>query len=654
MKTNITTLLLALAIFAGGMNFPVGADVPHDISAATQLTPGSDNSRQEYALDGAVNDLTLSNDAAARQHARELLQSTLAATTDNPTRAFLLTELNKLATSADFPLYRTLLADPYLGQTALKGLCTMKGIDAEAVRLVNKSRVPDARLAYLAYYRRLPGVEKQLLKWAKSADKAAAAAAVNALTVCGSAKSIATLREADTDAYLQLLANLGADKNVMAEAEKLLASDNSALRCAGLKLLMANGGVDSARIRTILSDNDPALRATLLGNLPATAQQQIADAYPTATDAARVDILNWLGDNHVEAQKNLICTAVASQSAPVACAAIEAAGKIGGNDALITIIGRMGDSATADAARYALQCFNGDISAGILGALGSDNPLTLGNALALASERRMRDAYPAAIRLASSADAGVAAAAVKALAGVSAPDNFPQLAAMLREAAPDRIDDTRNAAAASIASLDAASRLSIIKAGMEGYAEPWRFYPMLAHTNTPEAVAIISEGYKAAPEGAVDAMLMVSAPAAIEPVFALASDEKAPRRDDLIRHYTRLVSATDDDHAQKYTRLGRAFELTPGDDALRELVAALGKLPTGESLKCTARYLDNDATAATAAWSASAILKANPALLADADNRATAQKAIDRFLVEKEKGNADAGYAADMLRGLLN
>ena len=154
MKTNITTLLLALAIFAGGMNFPVGADVPHDISAATQLTPGSDNSRQEYALDGAVNDLTLSNDAAARQHARELLQSTLAATTDNPTRAFLLTELNKLATSADFPLYRTLLADPYLGQTALKGLCTMKGIDAEAVRLVNKSRVPDARLAYLAYYRR--------------------------------------------------------------------------------------------------------------------------------------------------------------------------------------------------------------------------------------------------------------------------------------------------------------------------------------------------------------------------------------------------------------------------------------------------------------------------------------------------------------------
>lgn len=154
-----------------------------------------DNSKAEYAIDGIVNYVSASGREELRQPVHDALVNALSHANGQDNKLFILSQLNKIATAADFNLYKELLSDKNLAHLVIAGLCHIPGIDSQLTSLINNTSVPSADLAYIAYFRKLGGVEPALTAWAASDDKATKSAALNALSVCGSTASIKTLKK---------------------------------------------------------------------------------------------------------------------------------------------------------------------------------------------------------------------------------------------------------------------------------------------------------------------------------------------------------------------------------------------------------------------------------------------------------------------------
>ena len=261
---------------------------------AGMLKPAATNQNAtfEYAIDAIVSYVTREDKAALRQGVHDGLVAGLKKSTDKPNTAFLITQLNKLATPADTDLYVSYLSDPYLKHYAVIGLSLIPGIDDTAVALINNAAEPDSDLAYLAYFRKLAGAEATLLKWAESNDPKVREAVNNALAVCGTNASIKTLQKAAkavkfgndptaaTNSYLRLLSRLGNDKSAMAAAKELTKCANRAARCAGLDIILKADGANATKnILDALKDKDIQYRNTAMLDAQAVAGDGIFDIF---------------------------------------------------------------------------------------------------------------------------------------------------------------------------------------------------------------------------------------------------------------------------------------------------------------------------------------------------------------------------------------
>ncbi len=621
----------------------------------------ADNAKAEYALDGIVNYVSVPGREELRRPVHDALVEALSRVADLNNKAFILSQLNKITVASDFGLYKKLLADKDLAHYAVSGLCLMPGVDAQLTELINNASAPSAELAYIAYFRKLDGVEPVLLSWAVSQDKSAAAAALNALSVCGSVASLKTLKAASPDAYLQLLDNFGTDKAVVKEAKGLTNSKNSeAMRCAGLRLLLKSAPEEASKnIIKALKDGSAQYRHTALVNAIPSAGEgivaMIAANYNKLPDNSKIDIIRWLGDIHATEQTDLVTSAFASPNETLAVAAVESASKIGAPSALAAILPLLGNGGVlSDAAVEALLSFNGDISKGIVDCLKSYNPDIVKAALQLASIRHIHAAWDDVVTLTLSPLPDVTAEAYKALDGVATAANLPQLSAMLQTASGYAVTMIQKAMLSALAPESPSVQYDTISRLMSSAKNPVLYYPMLAQAGTPEAVATLIEGYKGKNrEAAVQALLLVENPDVRETIFDIASQTSGTERDALLGRYLALVKKADLTPAQSYTAYSRALDINPGDEVKQALIASLTRCPIFPAAMRAAYYFDDEPSAYEAAKSFAEIIKTNEALRQGETVREGAKKALKVFGAEKAKGDADAGYVADMLNGLL-
>ena len=274
------------------------------------------NAAFEYAIDGIVNYVS----AAGRENQREGIRKGLIAgldkVSDNPNKAFLLTELTKLSTPAEASVFEKYLGDSYLQDFALNGLATTPGTEDVITKLITSggTTLPKSKLAYLAYFKKLKGVESNLLEWTKGADDKTLASIYNALTVCGGTNSLSTLASAAKsanfasdivgagDSYLQLLNNISDEKAVLKSAKSLLKNNNQAIRCAGLRLLLKSDSKNATKnILSALKDNSAQYRNTALDFAKQYAGDGIlstvAGSMKSLSPAAQTDVVRWLGNN---------------------------------------------------------------------------------------------------------------------------------------------------------------------------------------------------------------------------------------------------------------------------------------------------------------------------------------------------------------------
>ena len=642
---------------------------------ASMLKPAdkAKNATFEYAINSIVNYVNVAGKENLQDGIRKGLINGLEKCTDNANRAFLLTELNKLATASEYSLYEKLLGDAYLQDYAIRGLAQIPGINSQVVELLKSQKAPKSALAYLAYERNLKGVEPILLEWAKESDEKTLDAVYNALTVCGSTASVKTLQAAAkakgfaldptsaTDAYLQLLENLDDNVVVLKAAKELVKSQIPAIRCTGMELILKSDNKNVVKnILAALKDNDIQYRVTALDFAKQYAGEDIfntvAGKFASYQTAAQADIVRWLGSNHIASQIDLVVNAINSNNEELAVAAIQAASKIGGDKALTALVGQLGKGGNVtSAAQKALLSFNGNIASGVLSALNSSDANVQVEALKLASSRRIYSTYSKVIELTKSSDANVKNAAYDALKGVVTPDKFNQVCDMLEASNGEVANKLQAAAKAAIQGQNADQQYNSIAARLNANkSKAALYYQLLAQAGNSQSIAKLQEEYKSgsAKDAAFKALLQVNNPEMIEVLYQLAK-ENPSSKDAVLGRYLTLVKGAGKSAIENYLLYSRALDLKPADKVQSSFVSALSSSKILPSLMLSAKYLDNAATNFAAATTVKDIVAKTADLQKGAEVKTILEKAKKVFKAEKDKGNADAGYAADEVDGIL-
>ena len=170
-----------------------------------------------------------------------------------------------------------------------------------------------------------------------------------------------------TDSYLKeyaLAALTPFGKGKPAAAAATVAKNSAQIAAFREKVAKASAKKQSSLLLRALKNPDRAIRTTALSLADELELKgfdaQVIKAYPKLTTDARADVLRWLGNNRNQSQADVVVGAVSSPDAQLSGAAIEAAGKIGGTQALTALLAALDGPRAADASA-ALTAFNGDV-----------------------------------------------------------------------------------------------------------------------------------------------------------------------------------------------------------------------------------------------------------------------------------------------------
>ena len=637
---------------------------------AGMLVPASEgkNAIVEYALNGVVAYVTTPGKEAEKAIVRKGLIQALDTCKDNPNKAFLLTLLRMCGEAEDAPVFVKYLNDEYLAEWAISGLTTIKGTEEVLLDLMKKEAAPKTALAHAAGLKKMTAAEPILLAWLKGADAPTTRAIYQSLAQCGTSLSIPVLGKAAknvaydweasdaTAAYLRLLQKLvgeGRGKEASAAAKALLkATDKSHVRGAALDVIVAVDGKKALPLLVAaLKNNDRAYRVNALRLSERIADETwyatVAKTLQGKADASvKADILNWLGTNHVASQINAVSAQMGATDEEVALAAIRAAGKIGGDVALESLIAQLGGVHSA-AAEKALLAFNGKVNVGVQKALEGDKNVQL-PALRIASARSMEESADKVFALLASSDATVSEAAYQALAGVVEPKDFNRLSELLEKG--KQVPAIQKAMKSALLPLSKEAQLAAIQPCMTKAANPSLYYPVLAQVGNTQAIAEIRKGYESNyKQAGYEALLTIDNLEMIQVLFEMAQTDKANSQA-ILNRYTDLVSKSDQKPIQQFQSYSQALALATDVKLQNRLIGLLGGTHAYQALLVVEPYMDNQPTAEAAAGAVRTIVSKNIETLGGEQIRAMLKKAITCF---EAVGDADAGYAIDDIKAML-
>ena len=405
------------------------------------------------------------------------------------------------------------------------------------------------------------------------------------------------------------------------------------------------GSVPEKDLLKAITDKSRMVRGTALRRYaPATDAfaAKLAKKFKSLSDEGKVDVLNWLGDKKIASQLPLILGQFGSLT-DIASAAIEAAGKIGGDAAADALIGQLG-SDNAPAALKALKSFPGDLKDKVAAALETASGPALSNLLALAGSKGMDNAAERIFQLATEADPG----AIQALTGVAKRSDIGRLANLLDKAKEEDVPGFKKGFAAALKTLSPAEKYDTVIKIIEGARHPERFFSALALSGTDEAVKELTEAAKNGSQEAVKALGKTGNYKAAPALLA------AGRAGDLsaLKDYVSFVDRYEKNVDRKCEALADALGATKDAALLQNFLAKLSNTPTSKAFAVAGSFLDNgDVDVAAAAAQAAKNIAAKCVDDLDAAAKtAILGKAIQAF---QARGTADDGYAVDEIRKML-
>ncbi len=591
---------------------------------ALMLSPmaeGVNNSAVEYAVNGVAS--YVSKDGAAQRDAvRAGLKAAIEKTTDNPNKAFLMTALQICATAEDAEFYAGYLTDQYQGNFAARALAAIHGSEPVVYELMKnqaQNGVSKVLLAQIASYKHhFHDAEPIVISWLQGATPELKTQIYLALGAWGGADAAKVLSAAakavgytfePTDAYGAYLTLLNGHlmkhepKLVEKEAKKMMKFQKSNVRLAGLDLLVQmKGAATTPLVVKALSDDCREYRYGAMRLSEAYADDNtyaaVAAQLAKAEDVAKVDILNWLGAQHAESQIAAVALYVASKNDEVACAAIAAASKIGGEEALkalITLVPNKNSEAVNEALVKGLLSFNGSINEEFVTVMDVNE-----NARAIAKQVLTKRRIPAsASKILVWVDNGGDQTSIPALITNATDKNFNKYCNLFEQGLP-----VSDAIIKSIQEKPATEQAKMIQERMaKAGAKKHLYYPVLAATGAKEAVAPIVEGYKTstgeAQKSAFEGLCALN-DASVLPTL-LEATANAELKDKAIARYITLTGASNLNNDMKYMNYRKALETNPALKYKNQALSALSATQNYQAMMLAAEYMDNAETAQAAA-----------------------------------------------------
>ena len=362
-------------------------------------------------------------------------------------------------------------------------------------------------------------------------------------------------------------------------------------------------------LKTLKKSDNRQLRNTALELGGAALAPLAVKAFPKLKTDAQTDVVRWLGNRHDTENVEAVFRALGSSDNQLAEAAIEAAGKIGGINALSSLIVALnGDHAAAASA--ALSTFNGNVADGVLSALKGQGSNAAPALVALAGERHITAAYQPLTALIGNDK--LHATAAKSLAQIVTNDNFADLLSRFQP-------------------------------------YPELFYNLLAQRGSKEDIQKIVSAASTV-DAARNALLKVNSSDVVSPLMSLAATDAAGR-DDLLGRALTLIQGANWPRIDKYQFIKQALEMKPSAATANKFIAALGTLGNEPALNLAAQYMDVKANDLAAAHAVADLIEKNEALQRGAHIRDMLLKAQNVFKSHTE--NADAGYAVDQVNTIL-
>lgn len=367
----------------------------------------------------------------------------------------------------------------------------------------------------------------------------------------------------------------------------------------------------------------------------------ITKKYKSLKEDAKCDVLYWIGDNKIASQKSLLTNAVAQGGKP-AKAAIEALGKIGGEDAEKVLIDQLGGENNAEAFR-ALCSFPGKLNlTEALNAAEGDKKLSL---LKLASARRCTEAADNILKLAN--DKTYGQAAIDALPGiVTAKQKYAAISVLVTTKNEQDVAKWQKICASALQTLSAEEQYKELSQFTSQPLVPnrERLFPLLAATGTD---ASVKELEKIGNTAALAALAKSPNYKAAAPLLAAAKkgDENA------LSAYVRLVSEKEQNMDSRASKLSEAFALAKTAGNKKNIIEKLGQTPTRNAFLLVGKQLDDKELNYAAANAARNIIEKTSEDIEYDIVKANLEKCINIF---KATGDADDGYAVDALRQKLS
>ena len=412
------------------------------------------------------------------------------------------------------------------------------------------------------------------------------------------------------------------------------------------KLVSLGSNAGKEIVKTV-KGNDHVLRmqalkfATANGLATDDLAASVAKKYKSLSEEAKCDVLYWLGDNKKASQKALLAS-VAAQGNKPAKAAIEALGKIGGDDAQKVLIDQLGGANNAEAFR-ALLSFPDKLNLlDALKAAEGDKKLSL---LKLASARHYTDAAEEIFSLTK--DKTYGKAALEALSGVATPDlSKIVLGALSITPETQNVPNWQKAASACLQSLSPEDQYREISNFLTPAQVPnkERLYPLLAATGTDASVAALE---KIGNNAAIEALGKSTNYKAAKPLLDAAKkgNEKA------LMNYVNLVNGKERNLDSRSAKLSEAFSLAKSTANKKDILAKLAGTPTRNAFLLAAGQLDDKELGYTAATTAKEVITKTTEDIEYDVVKTNLEKCINIF---KATGDADDGYAVDALRQKLS
>ena len=412
------------------------------------------------------------------------------------------------------------------------------------------------------------------------------------------------------------------------------------------KLVSLGSNAGKEIVKSVKS-KDHALRmqalkfATAKGLATDELAASVTKKYKSLSEEAKCDVLYWLGDNKIASQKDLL-SSVASQGGKPAKAAIEALGKIGGDEAQKVLINQLGGENNAEAFR-ALCSFPGklNILEPLKAAVG-DKKVSL---MKLASARRCTETAEEIFKLAIGKE--YKDAALDAMPGVVKPEMSKGVLGTLVI-----IDDAQNvakwqkAASACMQMLSADDQYQEIASFLNSSKIPnkERLYPLLAATGTDTSVSALE---KIGGVAAIEALGTSTNYKAAKPLLDAAKkgSQKA------LMSYVNLVNTKERNLDNRSAKLTEAFALAKTVADKKSILSKLAGTPTRNAFLLAGKQLDDKELGYTAATAAKEIITKTTEDIEYDVVKENLEKCINIF---KATGDADAGYAVDALRQKLS